>query len=116
MNIEYFVADADYLSRKNCMLVAEKEGTPYIKPKKNSQAKAKGCWPWKHMITLFKKHPHIFNRFYRLHPRVEATWNSSKSLVGDIVRNRTIQTIKAEIWSKIICYNLIWIIRGNHGF
>lgn len=115
-DIEYLVADASYLSRRNCRLVAEKGGKPYIKPKKNSLMKAKGCWPWKRMVTLFRKHPRIFNRIYRLHPRVEAAWHSLKSLVGDIVRSRTIQTINAEIWSKITCYNLIWTIRGSHGF
>jgi len=63
--------------------------------------KTKGCWPWKQMITFFRRHPRVFNRSYRLHPRVEAAWHSLKSLVGDILRNRTVQTIKAEIWSKI---------------
>ena len=96
-DIEYLVADAGYLSRRNCRLVAEKGGTPYIKPKKNSLMKAKGCYPWKQMVTLFKKHPSVFNRFYRLHPRVEAAWHSLKSMVGDIVRNRTIKTVKTEI-------------------
>ena len=38
-DIEYLVADAGYLSRRNCTLVAEKGGTPYIKPKKNSLMK-----------------------------------------------------------------------------
>ena len=110
------VVDAGYLSRKNCRLVAEKEGTPYIKPKKNRLERAKGCWSWKRMVTLFRKHPRIFNCFYRLHQRVEGAWHSLKSVVGDILRNRTIKTIKAEIWSKITCYNLIWTIRGKHGF
>jgi hypothetical protein len=36
----------------NCKLVAEKGGTPYIKPKKNTLMKAAG--PWKNMVTLFK--------------------------------------------------------------
>lgn len=115
-DVECLVADAGYLSRRNCRLIAEKGGTPYIKPKENSQKKAKGCWPWKRMVSLFRKHPSIFNRFYRLRQRVEAGWHSLKSLVGDTVRNRTEQTIKAEIWSKITCYNLIWTIRGSHGF
>ena len=115
-DIEWFVADPGYLSRMNCKLVAEKGGTPYIKPKKNSLMKAKGCWPWKNMVTLFRMHPRIFNRFYKLHQRIEAGWHSLKSIVGDIIRNKTIQTIKTEIWSKIICYNLIWTIRGSHKF
>ena len=114
--IEWFLGDAAFLSRRNCRLVAEKGGTPYIKPKKNSLVKARGCWPWKRMVRLFREHPRLFNRFYRLRQRVEAGWRSLKSLVGDLVKNRTDQTIKAEIWSKIVCYNLIWTIRRSHGF
>jgi hypothetical protein len=87
-DIECFVADPGYLSRRNCWLVAEKGGTPYIKPKKNSLMKTKGCWIWKNMVTLFREHSHIFNRFYKLHQRVEAGWLSLKSTVGDIIRNR----------------------------
>jgi len=115
-DIECLVADAGYLSRRNCGLVAEKGGVPYIKPKKNSIMKAKGCYTWKSMVTLFRKHPRVFNRFYGLRQRVEAGWHSLKSLVGDIVRSKTEKTKNAEIWSKITCYNLIWTIRGSYGF
>ena len=115
-DIECLVADAGYLSRRNCRLIAEKGGQAYIKPKKNSLMKAKSCWPWKQMITLFKEHPRTFKRFYMLRQRVEAGWHSLKSLVGNLVRNRTNKTINAEIWSKITCYNLIWTIRGKHKF
>jgi len=38
---------------------------------------------------------------------MEAWWHSLKSLIGDLVRSRTLQTIKTEIWAKIVCYNLI---------
>lgn len=106
-NIECLVADSGYLPRPNCRPVAEKGGTPYIKPKKNSLIKAKGCHPWKSMVPLFRKHSRIFNRLYALRQRVEAGWHSLKSVVRDLVRNRTNQTIKTEIWSKIICYNLM---------
>ena len=114
--IECLAADSGYLSRKNCRLITQKGGTPYIKPKKNSLTNAKGCIPWKNMVTLFREHPHVFSRFYGLRERAEAGWHSMKSLVGDVVRSKTVQTINAEIWSKITCYNLIWTIRGKHGF
>jgi transposase len=78
--------------------------------------KAKGCWILKNMATQFREHPRIFNRFYRLRQRVEAGWHSLKSIVGDIIRSKTVQTIKTEIWSKIICYNPIWTIRGSYKF
>jgi hypothetical protein len=41
-DIECFVADPGYLSRRNCWLVAKKGGIPHIKPKKNNLMKAKG--------------------------------------------------------------------------
>jgi hypothetical protein len=68
------------------------------------------------MVTLSRKHSRIFNSFYRLRQRVEAAWHSLKSIVGDLTRSRTEKTIETEIWSKITCYNLIWTIRGSHGF
>lgn len=68
------------------------------------------------MVTLYRRHPRIFNRIYRLRPRMEAWWRSLKSLVGKLVRSRTIKTIKAEIWAKITCHNLIWTIRRSNGF
>lgn len=36
-----------------------------------------------------------------------------KSLVRDLVGGRMIQTIIAEMWAKIVCYNLGWTIRGH---
>jgi hypothetical protein len=114
--VETLVADPGYLSRGNIRLVAELGGVPYIKPKENTTARAKGCWQWREMVSLSREHPRIFQRVYRLRPRMEAWWHSLKSLVGDLVRSRTIQTIKTEIWAKIVCYNLIWTIRRSHGF
>jgi len=35
-DIEAFIADPGYLSRRNLRLIADRGGTPYIKPKKNS--------------------------------------------------------------------------------
>ncbi|RLC73546.1 MAG: hypothetical protein DRI26_00555 [Chloroflexi bacterium] len=68
------------------------------------------------MVSLFREHPRIFYRVYRLRPRMEAWWYSLKIIVGDFLRSRSIQTIKTEIWAKITCYNLIWTIRRSHGF
>jgi len=115
-DMETFVADPGYLSRRNLKLVAERGGTPYIKPKRSSREEARGCGPWRDMVALFRDHPCLFRRVYRLRPRMEAWWHSLKSIVGDLVRSRAIQTIKAEIWAKIVCFNLIWTIRRSYGF
>jgi hypothetical protein len=44
--------------------------------------------------------PRISNRFYKLHQRIEAGWHSLKSIVGDITRDRTAQTIKRKFGQK----------------
>ena len=46
---------------------------------------------------------------------MEAWRHSMKSLVRDLVGGRMIQTIIAEMRTKIVYYNLIWAIRSSHG-
>ena len=48
--------------------------------------------------------------------RMEASWHSLNNLFNDLVGNGMIQTIIAEIWAKIVCYNLRWTIRGHTSF
>jgi len=52
------------------------------------------------MVTLYREHPRIFNRLYKLRQRVKAGWHSLKNIIGDTIRKRTKQIIKTEIWSK----------------
>jgi len=49
-----------------------------------------------------REHPHVFNRFYKLRQRVEAGWHSLKSVVGDIIRNRTKQTSPPSASAEIL--------------
>ena len=114
--VECLVADAGYLSRRNCNVVAAKGGIPYIRLKKNVRWKSRGSFAWSSMVWLFRERPRLFYGVYRFRKRVEAGWHSLKSIAGDFVRGKTFQTVAAEIWSKILCYNLIWVIRGSHGF
>jgi transposase len=114
--IECLVADAGYLSRRNCNVVAAKGGLPYIRPKKNVRWKSRGSFAWSSMVWLFRERPWLFYGVYRFRRRVEAGWHSLKSIAGDFVRGKTFQTAAAEIWSKILCHNLIWAIRGSYGF
>ena len=41
------------------------------------------------IVTLCRKHPCVFNGFYKLRQRVETGWHSLKSIADDITRNRT---------------------------
>ena len=115
-DIEFLVADAGYLSRKNCNAVFDRRGVPFIKPKRNVRANARGSFAWMRMVNLFREKPKVFHRVYGLRNRVEAGWHSLKCITGDVLRGRTFRTAATEVWSKIVCYNLIWTIRGRCGF
>jgi len=115
-DIEFLTADSGYLSKKNCNVVDDRGGVPFIKPKRNVRANARGSFAWMRMVHLFREQPKVFFRVYGLRNRVEAGWHSLKCITGDFLRGRTFQTATAEVWSKIVCYNLIWTIRGRYGF
>lgn len=71
------------------------------------------------METDSKPHQELttnFSQVYHLRTRMEAWRHSMKSLVRDLVGGRMIQTIIAEMRTKIVYYNLIWAIRSSHRF
>ena len=78
---------------KELQVVTEKRGPPYIKTEKNSLMNAEGGGiPWKRLAALFRMYPRCFNRFHGLRGRAKGVGYSLKSLVGDLVRSRTVQT------------------------
>ncbi|MEM3550925.1 MAG: hypothetical protein QW222_06565 [Candidatus Bathyarchaeia archaeon] len=66
--------------------------------------------------NLYRIRLRIFNRLYKLHQRIEAGGHSLKTLVGDLIRNKTNHKNGNGNLGKIICYNLIWTIREATNF
>ena len=46
-DLEVFVTDPGYLSRRNLRLVSEKDRISDIRPKGNSVFQPRRCWPWR---------------------------------------------------------------------
>lgn len=101
-----FVADSGYLSRKNTVLVGQRNGKPYILPKKNSTARAKRSKEWKMMIRCFRETPEGFKQEYHCRSIVESTFSALKRRFGSIVRSIKKWYQKREAAIKVLCYNL----------
>lgn len=100
------VADAGYLSRKNCVLVGQRGGRPYIWVKKNSTAKPKNAVEWKVMIKCFRKHLGAFKRAYHCRSLVEAVFSSLKRRWGSGLRSIRKWVQRKELAVKVLCFNI----------
>ncbi|XRO76496.1 transposase [Methanocaldococcus sp. 10A] len=107
------LADKGYASRLNAQLIADKNGKPFIKVKKNTNAntKTKNCPAWKNMVKLQKNHPRKFKSIYRFRAKIEANIHSFKSKLGDTVSCKNYNAILNEICCKVIVYNTIRVIK-----
>ena len=78
-----FCADPAYLSRKNCKMVYGKGRKPYIKPKRNTLAKKKGCQAWRDMVTLYLEDKESFMKRYHNRSKVESVYSILKTCFGN---------------------------------
>ncbi|MBS3172908.1 transposase [Candidatus Woesearchaeota archaeon] len=108
-NIKYLrklVADAGYLSRKNCTLVGERGGKPYIAVKSNSTPKSKGSKEWKVMVDCFIKHKGGFKKAYNCRSIIESVFSSMKRRWNSTLRSLKKWYQRKELAIKVICYNI----------
>lgn len=98
--------DAGYLSRKNCAIVAQKGGTPFFHPKKNTTKKPKGVRAWKDMIAAYRNDAASWLAAYYIRSYIEAVISSIKKCFGSTVRSVKKRMQRKEIALKVICYNI----------
>ena len=101
-----FVADSGYLSRENTVLIGERGGKPYILPKKNSTAKARGCTEWKTMIRCWRENEEGFKEEYHCRSLVEAVFSSLKKRFGSTLKSIRKWYQRRESAMKVLCYNI----------
>ena len=101
-----FVADSGYLSRENTILIGERNGTPYIMPKKNSTAKPHGSSEWKLMVKAWKEDENGFKQEYHCRSIVEAVFSAIKKRFGSTVRSIKKWYQRRETAIKVLCYNI----------
>jgi len=109
--IKQVSADAAYLSRENTQAVEDLGGKPFIMPKSNTKALAKGHHPaWNKMINLFRKHESKFKAFYHLRSNIECTFSMIKRKFSPFVRSKQYKAQENELLAKIICHNISVLI------
>jgi transposase len=104
--LEKLVADAGYLSRKNCKLVGARGGKPYIAVKSNSTPKARGSLEWKVMVNCFIKHRGGFKKAYHCRSYVEAVFSAMKKRWNSALRSIKRWAQRKELTIKVFCYNI----------
>ena len=111
--IQEFSGDKAYLSRENVSLVARAGGTPYFPPKKNSVARNKRhkqdekMDAWERMFHSFHANPEKWLDQYHKRSNVETCFWMVKSKVREHVRSKTPTARVNEVYTKLLCHNLI---------
>jgi transposase len=98
--------DKGYCSRKNCQIVADKRGTPYLYFKDNATNKAKGKPAWIISIRSYKKDKQRWLDTYHARSIVESVFSSIKRRWGSFLRSRRKWMQKKELSLKVLSYNI----------
>jgi transposase len=103
-------ADAAYLSKKNCQLVADMGARPFIMPKSNTkevmtlQYKGK-ISAWREMIALWKSNEELFREYYHKRSNVESTFSMMKRKFLPYIRSKDTQAQFNELIIKCCVHN-----------
>jgi len=98
--------DKGYSSRKNCQIVADKKGTPYLLFRDNATNKAKGKPAWIISIRAYKKNTEQWLDTYHARSIVESVFSSIKRRWGNFLRSRRKWMQKKELSLKVLAYNI----------
>jgi transposase len=105
-NLGDVYGDKGYCSRKNCQIVSDKKGTPYLCFKDNVTNKAKGKPAWIISIRAYKKHTEQWLDTYHARSIVESVFSSMKRRWGSFLRSRRKWMQKKELSLKVLSYNI----------
>lgn len=97
--------DKIYSSRKNCQMVADKRGTPYLCFKSNVTGKAKGYPAWKISFRTYSNYSDEWMMEYHIRSIVEAVFASIKRCWGSDIKSRKGWRKRRELSIKVVAYN-----------
>jgi hypothetical protein len=72
--------DPAYASRRNAQYVEDRGGRPYLKPRANATARARGNPAWRRMVLHYRRDRKGFERVYHERSNGEATNSAFKRL------------------------------------
>ncbi len=97
--------DKAYPSRKNCQIVADKGGEPYLLFKDNAGPRAKGYPAWKKSFYKYTENEEEWIEKYNQRQIVEAVFSSIKQRWGDSISSRRGWLKWRELALKVLVYN-----------
>ncbi len=100
------IADKAYSSRKNCEIVVEKGGKPYLKFRATATGRARGSLAWKESFRAHEEDKEAWMAVYHLRSLVESLFGSLKRRWGDFLRSRRGWMRRKEMALKVICYDV----------
>jgi transposase len=100
------IADKAYSSRKNCEVVANKKGTPYLAFKTDATAKAKGCSAWKISFRAYNDNSKEWMTDYHIRSVVESVFASFKRCWGSEIRSKKCWLKRRELSIEVVAYNV----------
>ena len=109
------LGDKGYSSRKNCQIVADKDGKPYLHFKDNATNKAKGKSAWIISIREYKNNTEEWLSTYHLRSIVESVFSSIKKRWGSFLRSLKRWMQKKELSLKVLSYNIKQVLMVQYA-
>lgn len=100
------IGDKGYSSRKNCQIVADKKGIPYLAFRVNTTTMARGCSAWKISFNAYMDNPENWMTNYHMRSVIESVFASIKQCWGSEVRSRKSWLRRKELSIKVVAYNV----------
>lgn len=112
--LDDFVADKAYTSRKVLEFINDLQMTPLIPFKKNATGHARGSLVWKRMFEYFQNHQEEFNKRYHARSNVETCFSMVKKKFGHNVKTKGFISNVNEIKMKFLCHNICVLIQETY--
>jgi transposase len=104
-------ADKADSCRENAQLVKDMGGRPFLMPRSNATARAKGQPGWREMMLFWEGHREEFEKRYHKRSNAESTNASLKGKYGEFLRSRKWPMQKREAGLRVIAHNVRRLIR-----
>jgi len=98
--------DKGFSSRKNCQLVADKKGTPYLAFRTNATGLSKGYPAWHISIRAYTDNPNEWMEEYHMRSVIESVFASIKRCWGSEIMSRKSWLRRRELSIKVLAYNV----------
>ena len=100
------VGDNGYSSRKNCQLIVDKKGTPYLAFRANITGICRGTPAWHISIRAFKDNPEEWMEEYHMRSVIESVFASIKRCWGSEIMSKKSWLRRKELAIKVVAYNV----------